>query len=233
LKLLFFGVFSKWIVDNNPKKIFGVELSDLAKRDSPVKGLPAIVVHTAQWLTEFGIVEGIFRKSGASKEMDLFKNKYDEGQIESTSSLDPKTDPNTIAGLMKLFFRQLPTPITPPSHYQKFLEINIDDDDCITQVKNILNTLPKVNFMCLHYLCKFLEDHAKHSSITKMDVSNLSIVFATNIIRPKKETKENSLKFSRVTNLFTKMIINVHQLFMEDSDPMHEDSDWFSEIKFC
>jgi len=87
--------------------------------------------------------------------------------------------------------------------------------------------------MCLSYLCKFLEEMSKNSSVTKMDVCNLSIVFATNILRPITETQEElfSFKIDRITHLTTKLISNVNVLFSPDNEPAIEEPDWFKELK--
>jgi len=34
----------------------------------------------------------------------MLKIKYNQGEIESANSIDPKTDPNTVAALLKYFF---------------------------------------------------------------------------------------------------------------------------------
>lgn len=179
----FFRILSNWI---NNTKTFGMELSTIAKRPSSIGGIPAVVAHTTHFIREHGIVEGIFRKSGGIKEIEQIKSNYDEGLIENVSQIDPKTDPNVIAGLLKMFFRNLPTPIITPGLYTKLLELNTDDElECQNQIKILLKELPRTNYIVLHYLCKFLDDISKFSSITLMDISNLSIVFGSNIIRPK------------------------------------------------
>jgi len=221
--LQLFRILSNWI---SSTKTFGVELSVLVKRPSSVRGIPAVVLHTTQWIREYGIVEGIFRKSGSTKDIEQFKTNYDEGLIESLLNIEPKTDPNVVAGGLKMFFRLLPTPIIIPSLYVNFLDLNTDDPDCIYHIKSLLKTLPRNNYTLLHYLCRFLYELSKKSLITLMDITNLSIVFASNIIRPSLDTPEDTLRFNKVTVVMAKFIEYESILFESEK----EEPDWFKNI---
>jgi len=221
-EILFFQTISKWL---NNTKVFGVELSVLSKLPSSVNGIPAILIHTTHWIREHGITEGIFRKSGSTKEIEHYQLCYDEGVIEMVNQIDPSVDPHTISSLLKSFFRNLPTSLIPPSHYQKFLDINTDGH-CLDHISSLLKTLPRVHYSVLGYLCKFLNDISKFSAITLMDVSNISLVIGPNIIRPKTDTPEESMKMFHVINLMEILIQHSTELFPSTE----EGSDWYKTL---
>ena len=65
-------------------------------------------------------VEGIFRISASSTKLQKYKNEYNRGlPVE----FPEKIDPHTVAGLLKLYLRELPEPVIPFNMYSSFVQL--------------------------------------------------------------------------------------------------------------
>ena len=63
-------------------------------------------------------VEGIFRLSGSAVLIQEYKQKFDAGE---DVSFENENDPHAVAGLFKLYFRELPAPVMTWEHYDDFI----------------------------------------------------------------------------------------------------------------
>ncbi|EGG19085.1 RhoGAP domain-containing protein [Cavenderia fasciculata] len=120
--------------------------------------------------------EGIFRVPGQTSEVMRFKSRINELDF----SLDTN-DVHVLAGLLKLWLRELTEPVIPMECY----------NDCIKSwnSKNasaqILNQLPQLNRDVIVYLLNFLKTLSSpiYSTKTKMDIDNIAMVFAPGLLR--------------------------------------------------
>lgn len=64
-------------------------------------------------------VEGIFRVSGMMKEVQEFKARADQG-VENL--FPPTADPHCVAGVLKLWIREMPEPLLSYALYDQFLQ---------------------------------------------------------------------------------------------------------------
>ena len=123
------------------KPVFGVSLDDLFKRDG--SAVPMVIYQCLQAVDLFGLdVEGIYRLSGSASHVMKLRGIFDNGEKQcnrdihelyglillDSSQVDfrnPETffhDVNSVAGLLKQFFRDLPDPLLTREHYQGFIE---------------------------------------------------------------------------------------------------------------
>lgn len=89
-------------------------------------------------------------------------------------------DAHVPAVLLKQFFRQLPTPVIPESFYAKCLAMATSERVC-----QLVNTLPAINRLVLAELVRLMQRFCREDTVkvTKMDVSNLALVMAPNVLR--------------------------------------------------
>jgi hypothetical protein len=100
-------------------KIFGVPLEQVAVLGVH-EGLPYVVAKAMDILEENGILlEGIFRISGNMADIAAAKEKFDSGQDVNLALLNP----HCVAGLLKLYFRELPEPLLRFELYEIFVAI--------------------------------------------------------------------------------------------------------------
>src|SRR5947209_890841 len=122
-------------------------------------------------------------------------------------------DPHVVTGLLKQYVRELPEPLMTYALYEpltaaignclfklcfrlhlSFVWIGESDREKQQQeLKNIFTKLPEENRNVLNYLLAFLKLVSEHRQYNKMGASNLAILFAPNILRPKVETVENMM----------------------------------------
>eukprot|EP01125_Pyxidicula_operculata_P005283 TRINITY_DN1900_c0_g1_i2.p1 TRINITY_DN1900_c0_g1~~TRINITY_DN1900_c0_g1_i2.p1 ORF type:complete len:1019 (-),score=200.05 TRINITY_DN1900_c0_g1_i2:680-3736(-) len=219
-------VFQKMIestIEYLNTKVFGVNLITLGQRADtkhPYR-IPTIVLHTTSWILDNGNVEGIFRKSGGSGQVEAFKNLYDSGNIKYEESIPPETDEHVVSNLLKLFLRDLPIPLIPFQNYAKFVKMSVELSESenfkslIPDIKSELSSIPSIHYVTLQHICKFIVKISKWESNTKMGLSNLSIVFGTNIIRPAQESLDDTMKVDLINRLFEKIIESYDDIFDE------------------
>lgn len=107
------------------RPVFGLTLQDLYDRDQlPV---PMVVYQCIQAVDLYGLeVEGIYRLSGSLPSVNRLKAMFN--QDSSSPDLDFRNpenffqDVNSVAGLLKQFFRDLPDPLLTREFYQEFID---------------------------------------------------------------------------------------------------------------
>jgi len=231
----FFRVLREQI-DQAGTKVFGVDLIKLSKRPETTDGIPNIMLITTQWIKDrCHDVEGIFRKSGALSQIEELKSKIDQGVL---ASIGNEEDEHVVATIIKQFFRELPVPLIPFSHYAKYMEIGTklaDEQITTPEVLQLLYphliNLPKPHLKLLVFLLQFLNEMCQFSENTKMDSSNLALVFASNVLKPESETLDSTLKYNHVNNLFGVMIENVTEIKeMLPKETVVSESDWLQDV---
>ncbi len=107
-----------------PPPVFGVPLEDSIAVAS-IANLPAVVFRCIIYLEERGaqFEEGIFRLSGSSAVIKALKDRFNvEGDVDLLA-VDECWDLHAISGLLKLFFRDLPTSLLTRELHMKFLAV--------------------------------------------------------------------------------------------------------------
>jgi len=152
--------------------VFGVDPTSLELTEDEGFKVPAILALMRHSLVENGGLsqEGIFRLAGEQTEIKRIK------EIMNKKEFSASNDINTIASLIKIWFRELPTPILnalPPES----IFYSSDMSDCV----NAFNTLPEPQKTLLDWLLHLLILTATNSSVNKMSAQNLAIVVAPNL----------------------------------------------------
>ncbi|KAF9419686.1 hypothetical protein BGZ94_009338 [Podila epigama] len=160
--------------------IFGASLDD-AIRSSHIPGapmVPAVLFRCAEFLEAKGVHEvGLYRVPGSHASVQKLKKMFDSGKDYDLLAMD-SIDPNDIATLLKLYLRELPTPLLPAFVLEQFQSVISTDRQICHILREILVRLPRHNYVVLSFLCHHLSRIAAHSDKTKMNVSNLGVVFA-------------------------------------------------------
>lgn len=167
------------------KRVFGVPLPEaisLASKNVHHCVVPAIVYRCIEHLKIRDAVfeEGIFRLSGSTATIralkERFNNEYDVDLVKSETFYDI----HAVAGLLKLYLREIPTLILSSYLAPEFREA-VDIEDPTTKVlrlKALVQELPRENRDLLCVLCSLLTEIISYSEINKMNLRNVGIVFA-------------------------------------------------------
>jgi len=191
--------------------IFGIPLAEVMKRpDHQQLEVPIVVEKCVKYLLEkkAGNVQGIFRLSGSNVRVQQLRKEFDKGENPNLTLVE---DPHVIAGLLKLFLRELPEPLFPFEIYDKLVtSYVVRKDNFVVPLLEILSSLPPVNKSLLRYLLELLDYIEKNSEVNKMTSSNLSIVFAPNLIRSPKESIQQAVMHAPIINSIMRAIIEHH-----------------------
>lgn len=163
------------------KPMFGLTLDELFMRDqTPV---PKIVMDCIQAVEMFGLdVEGIYRVPGTAAHIQHLRQLFDN-DAESIDFRNPEAffhDVNSVAGLLKQFFRDLPDPLLTSENYDRFIEAARIDDQVVRRdsIHAVVNELPDPNYATLRALVLHLHRVQERSANNRMSSSNLAICFA-------------------------------------------------------
>lgn len=105
------------------KPVFGVSLEEMLQRDG--SAIPLIVYQSLQAVDLFGLrVEGIYRASGSAVHVSKLRAifNHDSSQVDFRNPEHFFHDVNSVAGLLKTFFRELPDPLLTREKYVEFIE---------------------------------------------------------------------------------------------------------------
>jgi Rho GTPase-activating protein RGD1 len=163
------------------KAVFGVSLDELFMRDqTPV---PKVVMDCLQAVEMFGLeIEGIYRVPGTAAHISQLRQLFDN-DVDSVDFRNPETfyhDVNSVAGLLKQFFRDLPDPLMTSESYGRFIEAGRIEDPTQRRdaVHAVINELPDANYATLRALVLHLQRVQERSASNRMSSSNLAICFA-------------------------------------------------------
>jgi len=152
--------------------VFGVDPSGLEMTQDNGHDIPAILVSMKRSLVEYGGLnqEGIFRLAGEQTEIKRLKEIMNKKEFTSSN------DVNTIASLIKIWFREMPIPILNSLPTESIF-YSSDMNDCV----NAFNTLPELQKNLLTWLMNLLMDVQQNCHVNKMTAQNLAIVVAPNL----------------------------------------------------
>ncbi|KAJ2078383.1 hypothetical protein H4R24_004516 [Coemansia sp. RSA 988] len=185
--------------DEEGEQIFGKALSEIMT--DGIITLPRPVRESIAYIRHYGLsTDGLFRRSPPSTSLRAAKSGYNRGQNVDLSLAGV----HVAAVLLKLFFRELPTPVfsngdagscsydvvrSLPASKKQQQNNDVDvarqmDTVRIRYVKEVI--LPSLGKECrqlLCFVCALLNVVARNESANRMSSYNLAIVFAPNMAR--------------------------------------------------
>ncbi|KAJ8316128.1 hypothetical protein KUTeg_006142 [Tegillarca granosa] len=165
------------------ERVFGCDLGEhLLNSDHEV---PQVLISCAEVIENYGIVDGIYRLSGITSNIQKLRNSFDEVSIPDLTSEVYLQDIHSISSLLKMYFRELPNPLLTYQLYDKFAEAVRDEDNKLWKVHDVVQQLPPPHYRTTQYLMRHLARVAAFGNDTGMHSKNLAIVWAPNLLRSK------------------------------------------------
>ncbi|KAI9360375.1 hypothetical protein DFJ73DRAFT_77493 [Zopfochytrium polystomum] len=190
-------------VTDPSKVIFGASLEQALSlsRISENLELPAIVFRCVEYLTVMKAMEeeGIYRLSGQATVIQHLKDRFNyEYDIDLLSG--ELYDIHAVAGVLKLYLRELASPIIPKSLQRLFVNALDHDDrnDRILDLTRFVALLPTANYTLLRVLFSHLLDVIKLSDVNKMTLLNVGIVFSPTLGIPANVFRLLLAEFSQI-----------------------------------
>lgn len=163
------------------RPVFGVSLDELFSRDQ--SAVPMVVYQCMQAVDLFGLdVEGIYRMSGTASHVNALRDAFNNNapNLDFRNPANFYHDVNSVATLLKQFFRDLPDPLFTNRGYNAFIDAaRIDDDGARRDaLHQSINDLPDPNYATLRALVLHLHRVMQNEKRNRMGNSNLAICFA-------------------------------------------------------
>nr|AAH53688.1 Rho GTPase activating protein 30 [Homo sapiens] len=167
------------------ERVFGCDLQEHLQHSG--QEVPQVLKSCAEFVEEYGVVDGIYRLSGVSSNIQKLRQ-----ELESERKPDLRRDVylqdiHCVSSLCKAYFRELPDPLLTYRLYDKFAEaVGVQlEPERLVKILEVLRELPVPNYRTLEFLMRHLVHMASFSAQTNMHARNLAIVWAPNLLRSK------------------------------------------------
>uniref|UniRef100_A0A8C5JZZ2 Rho GTPase activating protein 31 n=1 Tax=Jaculus jaculus TaxID=51337 RepID=A0A8C5JZZ2_JACJA len=146
---------------------------------------PYVLKSCAEFIETHGIVDGIYRLSGVTSNIQRLRQEFGSDQCPDLTREVYLQDIHCVGSLCKLYFRELPNPLLTYELYEKFTEAvsHCPEEGQLARIQNVIQELPPSHYRTLEYLIRHLAHIASFSSKTNMHARNLALVWAPNLLR--------------------------------------------------
>lgn len=200
-------------IDESSAALFGVSVSDASYKTNRM--VPTFLTYIVSLLRPNLSTEGIFRLPGSQTLINDLKGRYSEGEEPDLSTADVPT----LASLLKVYFRELATPIVPHSDVGKFFEAaNINDSAKFSaELKTLVAKLNEPSRVTLAYLIRFFKEIGALSAQNKMEPANISIATAPSLLRAPAGKDELSAA-TQGLRVIERMILDYSSIFNAEDE---------------
>lgn len=170
----------------SPKeRVFGCGLQEHLQHSG--QEVPQVLRSCAEFVEEYGVVDGIYRLSGVSSNIQKLRQEFEAERKPDLRRDVYLQDIHCVSSLCKAYFRELPDPLLTYRLYDKFAEavaVQLEPERLV-KILEVLRELPVPNYRTLEFLMRHLVHMASFSAQTNMHARNLAIVWAPNLLRSK------------------------------------------------
>ncbi|XP_019355248.1 PREDICTED: SLIT-ROBO Rho GTPase-activating protein 3 isoform X3 [Gavialis gangeticus] len=148
------------------------------------QAIPLVVESCIRYINLYGLQQqGIFRVPGSQVEVNDIKNSFERGEDPLADDQNER-DINSVAGVLKLYFRGLENPLFPKERFQDLIStIKIENPaERVHQIQQIIITLSRAVIVVMRYLFAFLNHLSQYSDENMMDPYNLAICFGPTLM---------------------------------------------------
>ncbi|ORX56426.1 RhoGAP-domain-containing protein [Hesseltinella vesiculosa] len=174
--------------ERGPKQVFGIPLDEAIQvsRVAPEYELPSIVYRCIEFLEakDAAQEEGIYRLSGSAARIKKLKEKFNqEGDVQLLDLEEYNHEVHAIAGLLKMWFRELPGSVLTMELLNDFLQVaDVEDRQYRTEeLGRLVSMLPMSNYTLLRTLSAHLIRIVQNAGVNKMTLRNIGIVFSATL----------------------------------------------------
>ncbi|KAK7285745.1 hypothetical protein RJT34_20526 [Clitoria ternatea] len=154
-------------------KVFGVSAKSMqCSYDERGNSVPTILVMMQKRLySEGGLkAEGIFRINADNSQEEFVRNQLNRGLVPRG------IDVHCLSGLIKAWFRELPTGVLDSLTPEQVMHCNTEED-----CTNLMKLLPSTEAALLDWAINLMADVVEHEQFNKMNARNIAMVFAPNM----------------------------------------------------
>ncbi|KAL2093799.1 hypothetical protein ACEWY4_011111 [Coilia grayii] len=212
-----------------PRSVFSVKLFN-GNLESYIKdsgqAIPRVVESCIRFINLYGLQhQGIFRVSGSQVEVNDIKNSFERGNDPLVDE-ENNHDINSVAGVLKLYFRGLENPLFPKERFNDLLTcVRIENlYERALYIRKILLTVPRSVLIVMRYLFAFLNHLSQYSDENMMDPYNLAICFGPTLM-PTPDLQDQVSCQAHVNEVIKTIIIHHETIFPDAKEldgPVYE-----------
>uniref|UniRef100_A0A8C5LFK6 Rho GTPase activating protein 4 n=1 Tax=Jaculus jaculus TaxID=51337 RepID=A0A8C5LFK6_JACJA len=194
------------------QKLFGGDLEKFMQSSGQL--VPLVVESCIRFINLHGLQhEGIFRVSGAQARISEIRDAFERGEdplVEGCSA----NDLDSVAGVLKLYFRSLEPPLFSLDLFNELLACTELEavGERVEPVSCLLSRLPGPVLVVLRYLFTFLNHLAQYSDENMMDPYNLAVCFGPTLL-PVPAGQDPVALQGRVNQLVQTLILQPARVF--------------------
>uniref|UniRef100_A0A8C6UIL9 SLIT-ROBO Rho GTPase-activating protein 1 n=1 Tax=Neogobius melanostomus TaxID=47308 RepID=A0A8C6UIL9_9GOBI len=189
------------------------------------QAIPRVVESCIRYINLYGLQhQGIFRVSGSQLEVNDIKNSFERGNDPLTDE-ENNHDINSVAGVLKLYFRGLENPLFPKERFNELLSCIMENlYERALYIRKILLTIPRSVLVVMRYLFAFLNHLSQYSDENMMDPYNLAICFGPTLM-PTPDSQDQVSCQAHVNEIVKTIIIHHETIFPDSKEldgPIYE-----------
>ncbi|XP_034939969.1 SLIT-ROBO Rho GTPase-activating protein 1-like isoform X2 [Chelonus insularis] len=200
---------------NGQPKLFGGSLEEYL--ESTNLEIPLIMKSCIRVINLYGLHhQGIFRVSGSQVEINNFREWFERGE-DPLADVTDASDINSVAGVLKLYLRELREPLFPTIYFEHLMELAQleSKQEFVLKMKELISGLPRPVVIVMRYLFAFLNHLSEFSDENMMDPYNLAICFGPTLV-PVPEDKDQVQYQNQVNELIKNIITFCEEIFPDD-----------------
>uniref|UniRef100_A0A4W5R0Q5 SLIT-ROBO Rho GTPase activating protein 1 n=1 Tax=Hucho hucho TaxID=62062 RepID=A0A4W5R0Q5_9TELE len=180
------------------------------------QAIPRVVESCIRFINLYGLQhQGIFRVSGSQMEINDIKNSFERGNDPLTDD-ENNHDINSVAGVLKLYFRGLEKSLLPKERFNDLLSRIENLYERSLYIRKILLTaVPRSVLIVMRYLFAFLNHLSQYSDENMMDPYNLAICFGPTLMPT--PNIEDQVSCQAHVNEIIKTVIIHHETIFPDA----------------
>ncbi|MGH0149270.1 UNVERIFIED_CONTAM: hypothetical protein FKN15_014869 [Acipenser sinensis] len=186
--------------------------------------VPQVLSCCSEFIEKHGVVDGIYRHSGVSSNIQKLRHEFDSEIIPELTGELYMQDIHCVGSLCKLYFRELPNPLLTYQLYDKFADCMtvMSEEERLVKVHDVIQQLPPPHYRTLEFLMRHLSQLATRSKETNMHIKNLAIVWAPNLLRCKEIecvglSGTDAFKEVRIQSVVVEFLLNHVDILFSDS----------------
>uniref|UniRef100_A0A671QMK4 SLIT-ROBO Rho GTPase-activating protein 3-like n=1 Tax=Sinocyclocheilus anshuiensis TaxID=1608454 RepID=A0A671QMK4_9TELE len=187
--------------------------------------IPLVVESCIRFINLHGLHhEGIFRVPGSQTEVNHIRDAFERGEDPLT---DSESDIDSVAGVLKLYFRGLEKPLFPEESFSQLMEcVQMENmTEKVAQIKTIVSSFPRPVVIVMRYLFAFLHHVSQYNDENMMQPYNLAVCFGPSLLRGVEMGGDEVTLAPQINDLVKTMIIHHESIFPGPSElpgPVYE-----------
>ncbi|XP_042606997.1 SLIT-ROBO Rho GTPase-activating protein 3-like isoform X3 [Cyprinus carpio] len=197
----------------------------MSRTQSSGQQIPLVVESCIRFINLHGLHhEGIFRVPGSQTEVNHIRDAFETGEDPLT---DSESDIDSVAGVLKLYFRGLDKPLFPEQSFSQLMEcVQMENmTEKVAQVKTVVSSFPRPVIIVMRYLFAFLHHVSQYSDENMMQPYNLAVCFGPSLLRGVEMGGDEVTLAPQINDLVKTMIIHHESIFPGPSElpgPVYE-----------